>query len=205
MDNEGVYMIHTRELHTLKLPIYKLGRSYKLDNRIIQYPKRSQILFVMNCEDSVICEKYLIKLFKEKFKQRLDYGTEYFEGDKNTMIREIFNYIDNKQCIKDKKIKNVKDVKDVKDVKNVKDVVKTSLILDRTCPKCEIKFEYPSLLKRHFNISSRCSIPIEEIELFFNPKINSISCNNCNKTFTRKCSLQRHLVNSKCKNNQDSK
>ena len=48
MDNEGVYMIHTRELHTLKLPIYKLGRSYKLDNRIIQYPKRSQILFVMN-------------------------------------------------------------------------------------------------------------------------------------------------------------
>ena len=196
MDNEGVYMIHTRELHTLKLPIYKLGRSYKLDNRIIQYSKRSQILFVMNCEDSVICEKYLIKLFKEKFKQRLDYGTEYFEGDKNTMIREIFNYIDNKQCIKDKKIKDVKDVKNV---------VKTSLILDRTCPKCETKFEYPSLLKRHFNISSCCSIPIEEIELFFNPKINSISCNNCNKTFTRKCSLQRHLVNSKCKNNQDSK
>jgi hypothetical protein len=204
--NEGVYLIHTRELHTLQLPIYKLGRSHTLDNRIIQYPKRSKILFIMNCEDSIIFEKYLIKLFKKKFIQKTEYGTEYFEGDKDDMIREIFNYIDNKKCIKNDVKKDInnsvkKDIK--KDIKDVKKNVKN--VKDRTCPKCETKFEYPSLLKRHFTISSRCTISNEEIELFFNPIINSISCNTCNKTFTRKCSLQRHLSNSKCKRNQVSK
>ena len=69
---------------------------------------------------------------------------------------------------------------------------------DRTCPKCKTCFQYPSLLKRHFKISSRCAISNEEIELFFNPIINIISCNNCSKTFTRKCSLIRHQKESIC-------
>jgi len=69
---------------------------------------------------------------------------------------------------------------------------------DRTCIKCNTEFKYPSLLKRHFLISSRCSISIEEINLFFNPISNDIVCKNCNKTFSRKYSLLRHQQESKC-------
>ena len=90
---EGIYFIHTRELISSKEPIYKLGRSNNLECRVRNYPKGSNVLFTMNCKNSIKCEKHLIKLFKEKFIQKKDYGTEYFEGDKDEMINEIYNYL----------------------------------------------------------------------------------------------------------------
>ena len=90
---EGIYFIHTRELLSLKEPIYKLGRSNNLDCRVRNYPKRSNVLFTMKCKNSIKCEQHLIKLFKEKFIQKKDYGTEYFEGDIDEMINEIYNYL----------------------------------------------------------------------------------------------------------------
>jgi hypothetical protein len=98
-DEEAVYMVHTRELYVLQKTIYKIGRSHHIDSRIKQYPKGSKIMCIVNCKNSVICEKELIKIFKAKFKQRTDYGTEYFEGDKDLMIREIFNVIDKQNTI----------------------------------------------------------------------------------------------------------
>ena len=47
----------------------------------------------MKCKDSINCEKYLIKLFKEKFIQKTYYGTEYFEGNEDEMINEIYKYL----------------------------------------------------------------------------------------------------------------
>jgi hypothetical protein len=75
---------------------------------------------------------------------------------------------------------------------------------DNKCPKCNNCFQYPSLLKRHFKISSRCSITDEEIKLIFNPIENYIKCNNCEKEFTRKTSLLRHQKESKCFNSQEN-
>ena len=118
--NEGIYVIHTREFCTLKTNIYKLGRSFKLDTRIKQYPKNSKAMFVINCQNSVLCEKNLINLFKTKFKQCLEYGHEYFQGDINDMIKEIFNYIYNdnefgKICDKSAKSINVNKVETKKE------------------------------------------------------------------------------------------
>ena len=62
MDNEGVYMIHTRELHTLKLPIYKLGRSNYLDNRVKQYPNGSKILLMIYSLKIMVFQRYYILL-----------------------------------------------------------------------------------------------------------------------------------------------
>ena len=98
-EEEAVYMVHTRELYVLQKTIYKIGRSHHIDSRIKQYPKGSKIMCIVNCKNSVICEKELIRIFKAKFKQRTDYGTEYFEGDKDLMIREIFNVIDKQNTI----------------------------------------------------------------------------------------------------------
>ena len=92
-DEEGIYLIHTREFYNNNKPIFKIGRSHTLENRIKYYPKGSKIICMINCINSVICEKELIKIFKEKFTQKLEYGIEYFEGDKNDMIIEILLFI----------------------------------------------------------------------------------------------------------------
>jgi hypothetical protein len=229
--DEGIYLIHTREFRSLNEIIYKIGRSYDLDVRIRQYPKKSKIIFAINCENSLLCERELMKIFKSKFIQKLDYGTEYFEGDKKEMIKEIYNYIDKmnikkKKDNKEKKKKEIKKIKEKKEkhekeVKENKDIIENTIIeneiieneiiknekveiikinkkYNTTCPKCKYTFEYPSRLKRHFALSSRCSISNEEIELFFNPRVNSIKCDICNKDFSRKDSLNRHIKNSKC-------
>ena len=61
---EGVYLIHTRELFTLNLEIYKIGRSYNIDTRIKNYPQGSKTIVLFTCKDSVLCEKNLIEIFK---------------------------------------------------------------------------------------------------------------------------------------------
>ena len=90
---EGIYLLQTRELIMLKTNIHKLGRSFNLYKRMSQYPKNSNINLLMECSDSIKCEKELLKIFKKEFIQSKEYGSEYFEGDKSKMKNIIFNYI----------------------------------------------------------------------------------------------------------------
>ena len=115
---EGIYLIHTREFITTDIPIYKIGRSYNIENRTNQYPRGSKVLCMIMCENSLACENYLINLFKTKFIQKTYYGREYFEGDKNLMIREIFNYIDNIYNINNLDVTNINNNLDVTDIVN---------------------------------------------------------------------------------------
>ena len=205
---EGVYLIHTREFIKSDETIYKLGRSFTLDNRVKQYPNGSKILLMIACEKSVVCESKLIEIFKIKFIQKKYYGNEYFEGDYKLMIKEIFNYIDKmniENIEKDKKDKiekaaekkkQKKEVKKEKEKEKVEEKINNNS--DRTCPKCSHKFKYPSMLKMHFTSSYHCLLTKEQINLFFNPNINFIKCNKCEQVFKQKSSLYRHQRNVKC-------
>ena len=105
---------------------------------------------------------------------------------------------------------------------------------DRTCPKCNVVFKYPSFLKSHLKESARCKINSEDIVLFFNNiikdkkqskiqtediiqtegksqvKIKSevegkTKCNECGSSFTRHSSLNLHKKKSKCGKLQSAK
>jgi hypothetical protein len=91
-DKEYIYLLHEREFIRMNEPVYKIGKT-KQDNhsRFFQYPKGSILLLQIICNDCGNNEKEIKKLFKDKYKQRKDYGNEYFEGDYNTMITDIFN------------------------------------------------------------------------------------------------------------------
>ena len=209
---EGAYLIHTRECFRLKEEIYKIGRSHDLDTRVRQYAKGSKILCLISCENSIQCEKDLITLFKIHFKQIKEYGSEYFEGSKELMMKMMYEYAFEKlnmKILKDKKDKKIKKDKEDKENREVKEEIISNTIIpknkDRTCPKCNLNFKFPSILKNHVKNSYHCLTSKEDIEKYITentiPKeINNtdIKCNHCDLFFTQISSLNRHNKESKC-------
>jgi hypothetical protein len=90
---EGLYMIHTYACLSNKENIYKIGRSIDLYKRLSTYDNGSICYLAIECLDSKNNEAKLIKLFNTKYKNNKFYGNEYFEGDKDDMIKTIENYI----------------------------------------------------------------------------------------------------------------
>ena len=93
---EGAYLLHTRECFRLNEEIYKFGISNDIDKRVRQYPKGSKILSLISCENSVQFKKDLIELFKQNFRQATEYGSEYFEGSKELMMKIMHDYASEK-------------------------------------------------------------------------------------------------------------
>ena len=85
-----IYLLQEREFITTNQNVYKLGKTQQKNlQRFKQYPKGSKLIIQLECENCDINEKNLIIIFKQKFIQRIDIGTEYFEGDKYEMCKII--------------------------------------------------------------------------------------------------------------------
>jgi len=73
---------------------------------------------------------------------------------------------------------------------------------DRTCPKCNMVFIFPSVLRAHMKNSFHCLSNNEEIENHINTNkkdnTNNIKCKFCNSAFTRNADLTRHNQKSAC-------
>jgi hypothetical protein len=106
---EYIYLLQTREFINKDEKIYKIGRTCK-DNltRFNQYPKGSKLLFQVICEESKEREKELLIKFREKYIEKKEIGNEYFEGNYNEMIKDIFECIE-KEYIQLKKEKDKKE------------------------------------------------------------------------------------------------
>jgi hypothetical protein len=94
--SEYIYLLQEREFITTKQNIYKLGKT-KQENlqRFKQYPKGSKLILQQVCYDCDMLETQLIREFKNKYIHRRDIGNEYFEGDYNEMVKDIYNKITN--------------------------------------------------------------------------------------------------------------
>lgn len=85
-----IYLLREREFIESKLNIYKIGKSTQENiKRYKQYPKNSELILQIECENCSICERDLIKLFDSKYKKRTDLGLEYYEGNKDQMKIDI--------------------------------------------------------------------------------------------------------------------
>ena len=82
-----LYMIREREFCRLEENVYKIGRSYHFEKRFSSYPKGSEIISCVFVQDQYKEERNLIREFDGKFIQRSDIGREYYEGDRQEMIR----------------------------------------------------------------------------------------------------------------------
>jgi len=81
-DKQGfLYILRTRESVRLDEPVYKVGKTYDMEQRFKQYPKGSELLKSIKVCERHIAEKVLLREFSSKFKTREEFGNEYFEGD----------------------------------------------------------------------------------------------------------------------------
>ena len=92
-----IYLLREREFVRLNEECYKVGRtSQDPAKRFEGYPKGSEIILYIAVDNSITAEKQLLTIFKKEFKQKKDYGSEYFCGEnpddknvKNDMIKAI--------------------------------------------------------------------------------------------------------------------
>ncbi len=89
---DSIYLIWTRESIQLDKPIYKVGKTKRIGlERFKEYPDGSELLFHISCHNCTDKETKIKELFKKKYFQASLYGTEYFGGDPNEMIKDILN------------------------------------------------------------------------------------------------------------------
>ena len=91
---EYFYIIREREFIRLNEHTYKIGRTKQLPNcRLQGYPKGSEVILFQKVDDCKTFEKIVKEHFKNKFKQRLEYGFEYFTGNIKEMLIYVYNLL----------------------------------------------------------------------------------------------------------------
>ena len=91
-DLHYIYLLREREFVRLNEHCYKIGRTSQNPNKRFEgYPKGSEIILYIAVDNSVIAEKTLLTFFKKEFIQNTDYGSEYFSGNKNEMVKKIID------------------------------------------------------------------------------------------------------------------
>jgi hypothetical protein len=87
---EYVYLIYVREFLMRNEPVYKIGKTTQVGlTRFGGYPKGSVLLYLQSCVDCTQAEREIMALFKSKYEQCTEYGTEYFRGDEMEMMCDM--------------------------------------------------------------------------------------------------------------------
>ena len=90
IQSQFIYLLREREFIRLNEHTYKLGKTKQEPNsRLSGYPKGSEIIIFLQVNDCDELERVLLDSFKCKFTHKKEYGREYFEGNKEEMIKEI--------------------------------------------------------------------------------------------------------------------
>ena len=94
-----VYIIRECDFVRLNEDIYKIGRTAKNnpEDRFEKYRKGTEIIGFFKVNDSIECEKIIIKCFSNhaNITKKAEYGKEYFQGNKNELLSEILEIVKN--------------------------------------------------------------------------------------------------------------
>ena len=83
-NKEFIYLLQQREFINTKEPIYKIGKTKQERlKRIKSYPKGSELLFYIVCNNCDEIEKTIINKFKGHFIHKKELGNEYFNDRYN--------------------------------------------------------------------------------------------------------------------------
>ena len=86
-----LYLIKEREFVRSKEPVYKIGKTTNIKNRMPSYPKNSLLIAMLYCPTDIhSVEKTLIQHFDQTFTKRIDIGAEYYESHSMSHIVHQF-------------------------------------------------------------------------------------------------------------------
>lgn len=87
--HEYIYIIHCAQY--INTNIYKIGRTKNIINRIKDYPKGSELILTISCNDSIKMEKHILSYLKKTdiYYHCKDIGNEYFKCDLDNLKNDI--------------------------------------------------------------------------------------------------------------------
>lgn len=92
---DSIYLLYCSPIAQAGEYIFKYGRTRKPLSRFRQYPMNSILLYFCRVNNCYGVENEIHQVFKKRFKQRLDYGSEFFEtNDLKYMVNCIDKLID---------------------------------------------------------------------------------------------------------------
>ena len=174
-----IYLLQEREFIKTGEDIYKVGKTTQENSkRFYQYPKGSKLLIQNICFNCNTIENIIIKEFKSKYKQRRDIGNEYFQGDCNDMINDIYNIL-----IKQPRLPDVIIDENVKEDEHDQDFINNNEILSIIEKN---KTEMLSIINNNKN---------EIIETIVNS--SKFCCEKCNYYTNTKQDFEKHILTKK--------
>lgn len=198
-----IYMLREREFIASNQDIYKIGRSEQENCiRVVKYPKSSELICKNSCFDCLEMENYLIKLFKNKYIQRTDIGSEYFEGNVIQMHNDIcmtivndsyHRSIQNLTMPNSKKIKSSKKPKKrtkIRRTTNPNDAVETSIsvitdVIETSIPTTDV-VEIPKPENTHVDETPILPVIADVMK-------DEGFCNICMFSAGKNCCMEIHL------------
>ena len=187
-----IYVIQTREFITLKLPIYKIGKTEQeltssgKNKRMNGYPKDSiqiALFAVSNCHEA---EKLLIQNLNlsDDIKVK-DMGNEWFEGPIDKIKQILLTTSNLFPAIP------------------TPDTIQIPEINQLQCRYCLENYSRLDYLKIHMNACKEKYDFIRGLEMSLNIAMKQceekLGCRFCNDVFSRKSSLNRHIKTCKAK------
>ena len=88
-----IYLFQTKEFVVTNQPIYKFGKTTKLNNGALEeHPVGTRVIFQIICDDCHVLEKKINSLFTVNYvpKKRNERG--YFRGNHNGMFEDMFMF-----------------------------------------------------------------------------------------------------------------
>lgn len=200
---EYVYLIHPKNYEERSMPIYKLGKTYRLENRLNAYPKDSVIYLVRRVSNCHYVEDEMKKCFKRYFAHQGQHSSsEYFKGSVTEMVRCIDQLIDKlEQSVEEEgiteKVNGYYSDRHRINIDNVVDVTEgdsdssdSSDSLDSSETEC-------------ISLDSDDPDNENDDDMYYEDDADSVvphkfSCNDCDKVFTTKQSLGYHIKKKVC-------
>lgn len=159
MSGSYIYILHEREFLVSGEELYKIGRTEDIIRRFQEFPKGSQLKFMIDVPtDKVVnMETKILRIFRKKYTQREDIGTEYFAGNIKCMMQSILGFANGVQFNNDNNQITTNHLDETKTQDGTKTHNNIKLV-SYACPRCNYTTSHCSHIRGHFDRKKMCQV-----------------------------------------------